>query len=136
MNTQLGSTIAVVSGCFVHPSAAPVAGRSLAGQASIRASPRYKVSPMVEESKIECEFRTFCSDAVVVGCDGELATEITDGIIIEGDSQLQFNGHPSLVVAEIPDTFTQDGIHHRSNLILCTPYEIVVSHSIQYAVLR
>ena len=35
MNTQLGSTIAVVSGCFAHPSAAPVAGRSLAGQASI-----------------------------------------------------------------------------------------------------
>jgi len=47
MNTQLGSTIAVVSGCFVPTSAAPVAGRSLAGQASIRASPRYKVSPMV-----------------------------------------------------------------------------------------
>ena len=47
MNTQLGSTIAVVSGCFAHPSAAPVAGRSLAGQDSIRASPRYKVSPMV-----------------------------------------------------------------------------------------
>ena len=59
MNTQLGSTMMVVSGCFVHPSAAPVAGRSLAGQASIRASPRYKVSPMVEVSKIECKFRTF-----------------------------------------------------------------------------
>ena len=49
MNTQLGSTIAVVSGCFAHPSAAPVAGRSLAGRVSIRASPRYKVSPMVEK---------------------------------------------------------------------------------------
>ena len=47
MNTQLGSTIAVVSGCFVHPSAAPVAGRSLAGQDSSSISPRYKVSPMV-----------------------------------------------------------------------------------------
>ena len=35
MNTQLGSTMLVVSGCFVHPSAAPVAGRSLAGQASL-----------------------------------------------------------------------------------------------------
>ena len=50
MNTQLGSTMMVVSGCFVHPSAAPVAGRSLAGQDSIRASPRYKVSPMVERN--------------------------------------------------------------------------------------
>ncbi len=49
MNTQLGSTMMVVSGCFAHPSAAPVAGRSLAGQDSIRASPRYKVSPMVDE---------------------------------------------------------------------------------------
>ena len=74
MNTQLGSTMMVVSGCFVHPSAAPVAGRSLAGQASIRASPRYKVSPMVEESNIQYEFRAFCADAVVVGSNGELAT--------------------------------------------------------------
>ena len=49
MNTQLGSTMTVVSGCFVPTSAAPVAGRSLAGQASIGASPRYKVSPMVEK---------------------------------------------------------------------------------------
>lgn len=73
MNTQLGSTIAVVSGCFAHPSAAPVAGRSLAGQDTFRISPRYKVSPMVEESKIECEFRAFCADAVVVGSNGELA---------------------------------------------------------------
>lgn len=52
MNTQLGSTMTVVSGCFVPTSAAPVAGRSLAGQASIGASPRYKVSPMVEKKKI------------------------------------------------------------------------------------
>ena len=48
MNTQLGSTMMVVSGCFAPTSTAPVAGRSLAGQASIRASPRYKVSPMVD----------------------------------------------------------------------------------------
>ena len=47
MNTQLGSTMMVVSGCFAPTSAAPVAGRSLAGQVSIRASPRYKVSPLI-----------------------------------------------------------------------------------------
>ena len=35
--------------------------------------PRTEVSPMVEESKKKCEFRAFCSDAVVVGRDGELA---------------------------------------------------------------
>ena len=136
MNTQLGSTMMVVSGCFVHPSAAPVAGRSLAGQDSSSISPRYKESPMVEESKIECEFRAFCSDAVVVGRDGKLAAEIADSIIIKRDRQLQFNGHTSLAVAEIPDTFTQNGIHHRSNLILSAPYGIVVSHSIQYSVPR
>ena len=50
MNTQLGSTIAVVSGCFAHQSAAPVAGRSLAGRVSCQDSPRYKVSPMVERN--------------------------------------------------------------------------------------
>ena len=79
---------------------------------------RYKVSPMVEESKIKCEFRAFCSDAVVVGRDGKLAAEVADGFIIEGDSQFQFDSHPSFAVAEIPDTFTQNGIHHRSNLTL------------------
>ena len=49
MNTQLGSTMMVVSGCFAHPSAAPVAGRSLAGRETKSVSPRYMVSPMVEE---------------------------------------------------------------------------------------
>ena len=33
------------------------------------------------------------AQAVVVGRGGELTTEIADGIIIEGDSQFQFNGH-------------------------------------------
>ena len=37
--------------------------------------------------------------------------KIINGIIIEPDSQLQFNGHPTLVVTEIPDTLTQNGIH-------------------------
>ena len=91
---------------------------------------------MVEESKIECEFRAFCADAVVVGRDGKLAAKIADSIIIKRDSQLQNNSHPSLAVAEIPYTFSQNGIHHRSNLILRAPYEIVVSHSIQYSVPR
>ena len=76
------------------------------------------------------------SQAVVVGSDGKLATEIADGIIIECDSQLQFNGHASFVVAEIPDTFTQNGIDHRSNVVLRAPYGIVVSHSIRYSVPR
>ena len=40
---------------------------------------------MVEASKIKCEFRVFCSDAVVVGSDGELTAEVADGIIIQSD---------------------------------------------------
>ena len=54
-------------------------------------------------SEIECEFRAFCADAVVVGSNGKLAAEVADGIIIEGDRQLQLNGHASLTVTEIPD---------------------------------
>ena len=136
MNTQLGSTMMVVSGCFVHPSAAPVAGRSLAGQDSSSISPRYKVSPMVEESQIECKFRAFCADAVVVGWDRKLAAEVADGIIIKRDSQFQFNGHPPFAVTEIPDALSQNSIHNRSDLILCAPYGIEVSHNTQYSVPR
>ena len=87
-------------------------------------------------SEIECVFRAFCADAVVVGSNGELATEIADGIIIEGDSQIQFDGHPFLAITKIPDTFAQNGIHNRSDFILCAPNGIVVSHSILFAVPR
>ena len=53
MNTQLSSTMMVVSGCFAHPSAAPVIGRSLAGQDAFSLSPRYNVSPIVEDLQIK-----------------------------------------------------------------------------------
>ena len=46
------------------------------------------------------------------------------------------DGHTSLAVAEIPDTLAQNGIHHRSDFVLCAPDGIVVSHSILFAVLR
>ena len=88
---------------------------------------------MVEDLKIECKFRAFCADAVIVGRDGKLAAEIADGIIIKRNSQLQFDGHPSFAVAEIPDAFTQNGINHRSNLVLSAPDCIEVSHSILFA---
>ena len=88
------------------------------------------------DSEIECELRAFCSDTVVVGRDRKLAAEVADGIIIERDCQFQFNGLASLAIAEIPDTLAQNGIHHRSDFVLCAPYGIVVSHSILFAVLR
>ena len=40
--------------------------------------------------------------------------------------QLQFNGHPSLVIAQVPDVFTKYGIHHRHDFILSTPDGIEV----------
>ena len=43
---------------------------------------------------------------------------------------------PWTAPAEIPDAFTQNGINHRSDFILCSPNGIVVSHSIQFAVLH
>ncbi len=36
MNTQSGGIKRMLSGCFTVPSVAPVAGRSLAGQTSIK----------------------------------------------------------------------------------------------------
>ena len=92
--------------------------------------------PHEKHLQIKYKFRAFCSDTVVVGCDGKLAAEIADGIIIEGDSQFQFDGHPSFAVAQIPNTFSPNGIYHRSDFILCTPYGIEVSHNTQYSVPR
>ena len=52
MKHQPGTAIRVVAVSGISfpccPSAAPVVGRSLAGRAFCKASPRYKVSPMGE----------------------------------------------------------------------------------------
>ena len=66
----------------------------------------------------------------------QLAAEIADGIIIEGDSQFQFDCHASLAVTEIPDTFAQNGIHYRSDFILSAPDGIKVSHNTQSSIPR
>jgi len=90
----------------------------------------------IYKSQKEYELCSSRSFPIVIDSDGKLAAEIADGIIIKGDSQLQFNGHASFAVAEIPDTLTQNGIDHRSDFILCAPNGIVVSHNIRYSVLR
>ena len=66
----------------------------------------------------------------------ERTAEIIDGIIIEGDSQFLFDGHALLVETEIPDAFTQNGIHYRSDFILRAPYGIKVNHNTRYSILR
>ena len=90
----------------------------------------------IYKSQKEYELCSSRSFPIVIDSEGKLAAEIADGIIIKGDSQFHFDGHPSIAVAEIPNAFTQNGIHHRSDIILCAPYGIVVSHSIQFAVPR
>ena len=40
----------------------------------------------------------------------------------------QLNGHPSFIIDQIPDTFTQNGIYYRSYLVLSAPNGIEVSH--------
>ena len=96
----------------------------------------YHLSNRRRVSEIYCELRAFCTDAAVIGSDRELTSEVIDRIIIQRDSQLQFDSHPSFAVAEIPYTFAKNSIHHRSDFVLCAPYGIVVSHSIRYSVLR
>ncbi len=136
MNTQLGSTIAVVSGCFVHPSAAPVAGRSLAGQDSSSVSPRYKVSPMVEESKIKYELCALRAYAVIVCRNGKLVDKRIDIFFLQIIGQRQFNGHPSLIITQIPDTFSKNSIYHRPDFVLSAPNSIEVSHNIRFSIPR
>ena len=83
---------------------------------------------LLSVSIAEHYFCTSCAQAIVIGRDRKLAAEIADSIIIEGDSQFQFNGYTSLAVAEIPDTFAQNGIHHRSDFVLSTPNRIEINH--------
>ena len=112
------------------PSAAPVAGRSLAGQASQRVSPRYKVSPMVEESKIKHELCSLRAYAVIVCRNWKLIDKRIGILLFQILSLLQFYGHPSLIIAQVPDTFSQHGINYRPDFILSAPDGIEVSHNI------
>ena len=49
-------------------------------------------------------------------------------IFLQIGGQLQFNGHPSLIKAQVPDTFSQNSIDHRPYLVLSAPEGIEVSH--------
>ena len=90
----------------------------------------------IYKSEKEYELSSSRSFPIVIDSSGELTAQVTDGIIIKRDSQFQFNSHPQFAIAQIPDAFTQNGVHHRSDFILSAPNGIVVSHSIRYSVLR
>ena len=78
--------------------------------------------------QIEHKFSAFRSNSIIISDFRKLAAKFIDGIVIEGDSQLQLNGHASLRIAEIPDAFTQNGIHHRSDFVLRAPNRIEINH--------
>ena len=82
---------------------------------------------MVEESKIEYELTSLRANAVIVCRNGELTDERIGILLFQILSQLQFNGHPSLIIAQVPDTFSQNSINHRPYFILSAPDGIKVS---------
>ena len=128
-----------VSGIILFPwspSAALVAGRSLAGQASQKVSPRYKVSPMVDESKIKHEFCSLQAYAIIVCRNRKLVDKRIGIFLLQIHGQLHFYDHPSLIIAQVPDTFSQDGINHRSDFVLSAPDGIKVSHNTQSSIPR
>ena len=69
---------------------------------------------------------------VVVSCYRKLVNEHIGSFLLQILGKFQFNTHPMLVVTQIPDALTQNGIHHRSDFILSAPNGIKVSHSFFY----
>jgi len=62
-----------------------------------------------------CSLRAY---TIIVCWYRELVDKLINLFLLQIRSQLQFNGHPSIIIAEIPDTFPQNSIDHRSNLTL------------------
>ena len=56
-------------------------------------------------SEIECELCSFRAYTVIVSRNWELVDKHVNLFLLQIRSQLQFNGHPSIIIAEIPDTF-------------------------------
>ncbi len=62
-----------------------------------------------------CSFRAY----TVIVCRNRKLVDKRIGIFLfQVLGQLQFNGHPSLIIAQIPDAFSQNGINHRPDLTL------------------
>ena len=74
--------------------------------------------PMAEELKIKHELCSLRANAVIVCRNGKLIDKCIDIFFLQILGQLQFNGHPSFIIDQIPDTFTQNGIYYRSDLTL------------------
>ena len=72
-----------------------------------------------------CSFRAY---TVIVSRYRKLVDKHVNFFLLQILGQLQFNGHPSLIIAQVPDTFSQNSIYHRPYFILSAPDSIEVSH--------
>ena len=61
-----------------------------------------------------CSFRAY---SVIFSRNWELVDKHVNLFLLQILGQLQFNGHPSFVIAQIPDTFSQNSIHYSSNFV-------------------
>ena len=79
--------------------------------------------------QIECELWSLRTDTIIICWYWELATKITDSIFIKEECQFKNDGTTPLIIGQIPDALTQNGIYNRPNLILSAPYGIEVCHA-------
>ena len=73
-----------------------------------------------------CSLRAY---AVIVCWYRELVDKCIGIFFLQILGQLQFYGHPSLIIAQVPDTFTKDSVYHRPDFVLSAPDSIEVSHN-------
>ena len=70
--------------------------------------------------------------SVVVGIYVELAAKVAQLFLFKMYSQFKFNGHSLIIISQVKDTFTQDGIYYRPDLVLCAPDGIPIGRIIHF----
>ena len=70
---------------------------------------------------VKCELCSLWANPVIIGGYRELAAQATDRILIQMPCQFENDGATPFIIGQIPNTLTQNGIYHRSNLILSAP---------------
>ena len=81
-------------------------------------------------SEVEGEPCSLCADAIEVCGEGKLAEKGIGLFLFQAPRKLEFYGHPLLVIAEVPDAFSQDGIDNGPDVVLGVPDGVEVSHGI------
>ena len=86
--------------------------------------------------QIKCELCSLRTSSIIINWYWELTTKITDSIFIKEECQFENDSTTSLIIGQIPDALTQNGIYHCPNLILSAPYGIEVCHRTIFAFWR